>query len=259
MTSQKSFTVLVTRPGEAGQSLCEAIASAGGSGKHCPTIAFESILDDHAINEALTQLTAQDWFIFISPQAVRSVANAFKTYWQPHIKLAAVGSGTKNALEKLGFSPVLSPSKDMGSDALLALTAFVTVEGQHITIVRGEGGRESLADTLIARGAHVSHLVAYRRILPTIGVTPFIAQLKTGKLDVVVCTSGEGVQNLKQLMGDAGWADLKRLPIIVVSERIKMLAHHLGFQTIWVASDASNAAILDQLAQIREGKSDERQ
>jgi hypothetical protein len=52
---------------------------------------------------------------------------------------------------------------------------------------------------------------------------------------------------LKTLIGHAGWTYLKELPLMVMSERIKMLACDLGFQTIWVARNAGQTAILELL------------
>ena len=93
-------------------------------------------------------------------------------------------------------------------------------------------------------------MIAYQRNLPVVDSKPYGALMKNHAIHVIVCTSFEGVQNLKKLLLES-WFYLKDIPLIVVSQRMKILAHHLGFQTIWVAESASHAAIIKNLAQLR--------
>ena len=130
---------------------------------------------------------------------------------------------------------------------MLALPEFQAVQGQKVAIIRGEGGRELLHQQLTERGAQVLHVIAYQRVLPEVEAAPILQMLKQHQLNAIVCGSFESVQNLKILLGDAGWPFLKELPLIVVSERIKMLAQDLGFQTIWVAQNASLEAVVELL------------
>ena len=251
------LSVLVTRPEEAGIALCQAIHALGGRGIYCPTIAFQPLMSESVLNKQLAALQDTDWLIFISPQAVKSIANALRVHWpslQGKVKLAAVGAGTAATLKQRGFAPVLAPKTNFGSEGLLDLPEFQSVASARIVIIRGEGGRQSVIDTLQKRGARVSSIVTYRRVLPTLNVSPFIAQLKKSEIHALVCTSYDGVQQLKKLMGEEGWPYLSSLPLVVVSERIKILAHALGFQTIWVANHAGHEAIINELAHIKEGK-----
>ena len=64
----------------------------------------------------------------------------------PRLEIAAIGQATARALARHGVAPALQPDYEFTSEALLALPRFQRVTGQHILIVRGEGGRELLAE-----------------------------------------------------------------------------------------------------------------
>lgn len=246
------ISVLVTRPEQRGLELCRLIEARGGRAVHLPTIEFAPPSDPDLFQQSIMSLGTQDWLIFISPQAVAASVPAIRAAWPnspPKVKFAAVGAGTAAALKQAGYIVEACPTTDWSSGGLLALPAFQSLANQHITIVRGEGGRELLAKSLNERGAFVSHVIAYRRVVPSIKMDSYLNLIKQHQIDVVVCTSFEGVHHFKILVGEKAWPAIKALPLIVMSERIKELAHDLGFQTIWVAANASHDAILEMLAQ----------
>lgn len=64
---------------------------------------------------------------------------------------------------------VIEPRADAAqfdSEALWAALAVYDWQGRQVLIVRGDGGREWLTDTLRKAGATVSHLSAYGRAAP---------------------------------------------------------------------------------------------
>ncbi|WP_275576186.1 uroporphyrinogen-III synthase [Aquitalea magnusonii] len=67
-------------------------------------------------------------------------------------------------LARLSGQDILFPTAGSDSEALLALPQLADVAGQHWLIVRGQGGRALLADTLCARGAQVSLAEVYQRV-----------------------------------------------------------------------------------------------
>jgi uroporphyrinogen-III synthase len=74
-------------------------------------------------------------------------------------------------------------------------------------------------------------------------------------IDVVVVTSNDGLQNLYDMLGEAGRAHLLATPLVAVSARGAGLARDLGFQHIpQIASGASDEAIVAALIRWREGQ-----
>lgn len=242
--------IMVTRPEPQGLELCKLIEAHGGHASYFPTIVFAPSPDRAAFQAAIKVLGEQDYLVFLSPQAVYASAYALHEMWPefpPTVKIAAIGAGTARALREAGYAVDAYPSAAWSSEGLLQLPAFQSVEGKKIALIRGEGGRDLFEKTLLARGGHILNVLAYQRVLPRVDRHDYLTLFKEQEIDVIVCTSFEGVQNLKILLGANAWPYIKVLPLVVVSERIKMLAEDLGFQTIWVARNASNEMIIDLL------------
>ncbi len=217
--------ILVTRPPPAGEALCEVIRQRGHEAIFLPTILFAPP-DQPLVLPSASQF---DQVIFISPAAVRAVSRE----WLGDCVVAAVGQGTALALMAYDVPAVLYPTENPSAAALLALAPMQHVAGQRIAIIKGEGGRPLLADTLRARGAIVTELIAYRRVLPDV---TFPSQ----QIDAIIATSLTGIENLLQLMDPA----LRTVPLVVISPRLVEAARALGFKHILLAANASHDAIM---------------
>ncbi len=248
----QGFKVLVTRPGEPGDHLCQMIAQNGGQAEHFPTIAFAPPPDKAAFEQGIAALGEQDWIIFVSPHAVRVSIPSIRKAWPvfpPRTQFAAVGAITAAALRGAGYNAVY-PHTDWSSEALIAMPEFQHLQDKKVAIIRGEGGRDVLEHELAERGAQILSVVAYKRTLPLRSAVENkgLDSLDNKDIDAIVCASFESIQNLKIILGESGWPRIKNVPLIVVSERIKTLAQALGFQTIWVANNASHQAIIDVIS-----------
>ncbi|OGT56064.1 MAG: hypothetical protein A3F43_02055 [Gammaproteobacteria bacterium RIFCSPHIGHO2_12_FULL_42_10] len=241
----------MTRPSLVGEELCQLIRRHGGLATHCPAMAFESLIQNRVVQEHIKALGGQDWIIFNSPQAVFQSISAIRAMW-PHfpktLQIAAIGRGTEKALQDAGYTVSAVPVVRWSSEGLLQLPIFQQLVGKRIAIIQGEGGLGLLAQALPSRGATVTVVACYRRLLPERLMEPCHALLNAHQIDVAVLTSGEGVRNMKQVFGQI----IQALPLIVPSERIKQLALDLGFQIIWVARNASHSAVLDALIKNRD-------
>ena len=237
-TPLDGLKVLVTRPEQQARSLCDSIVSAGGVAIALSVIDIVPILPWHESELSLADL---DMIIFISRNAVTHFMAGLQTCLTDNVQLVAVGSGTAMSMREHGLRVDIQPPPPSGSESLLAMPEFNRVKGKRILIVRGEGGRELLADTLLARGANINYLEVYRRALPTRTILE-VEQAKTA--DCIVITSVAGLENLCQLIEID---DLTPKWLIVMSERIRQYALNLGFQQCVVAADASDAAVMQQV------------
>jgi len=249
MSDLAQMNIVVTRPEPQGLVLCDLIKDHGGQAFFFPTIAFTAAPDQIAFKLAITKLHEQDWVIFISPQAVyASIKEINKIYstWPEQVKIAAIGKGTALAVNNAGLPVALQPEENWHSEGFLQQEVMQIVKDQRIAIIRGVGGRELIDKTLYERGAKVTSILAYERVLPSFD-SVIMQQIVATDIHAIVTTSFEGVTNLKKLFGEIHWEFLKKTPLLVMSERIKLLAEDLGFQTIWVTPQASNEAIVATL------------
>ncbi|TGT11506.1 fused uroporphyrinogen-III synthase HemD/membrane protein HemX, partial [Mesorhizobium sp. M3A.F.Ca.ET.174.01.1.1] len=83
------------------------------------------------------------------------------------------------------------------------------LEGKRVLIVRGDGGREWLADRLREAGAQVETVAAYRRLVPEPSIAAWarVHQLLAGEAHAWLLTSSEGVRNLHELAHEHLTAD----------------------------------------------------
>ena len=246
MNNLENINVLVTRPNPQGKILCEKIQMLGGATVYLPTIEFAS-----PIQEIKPISNVYDWIIFISPEAVLRSIHLI-TPLPEKTRVASIGEGTANALHKANIAKVVYPEQNWTSEGLLDLAFFKNVHQQKILLVRGEDGREILAETLVDRGALVDHLPVYRRVVPDYpNRSEYTELLVKKKIDIVVCTSGESLHNLMTILGAENQSLLIDLAIIVVSSRLVEIAKQYHFARIFQAKNASHQAIIDTLCFIK--------
>jgi uroporphyrinogen-III synthase len=209
--------VLVTRPRQQAAELIEAIESAGGRSISFPVIEIVP-RNVTAIQEDIAGLDTPDIVVYVSRNAVEQ-----GLAWNPGGAVAAVGPATAAALEAAGRVVDIVPPGGFDSESLLAEPAMNDVAGKIVRIVRGNGGRELLADTLRERGANVDYLAVYERRLPEYSEDD-LAQLAgrwlSGEVDAVIAMSVESLRNLLSLLPDACIAALTETPLVTPAARV---------------------------------------
>jgi uroporphyrinogen-III synthase len=201
--------------------------------------------------EAAKRRLSERWdvLIFISRNAVDgalSLVGAEQLRGAEH--RAAVGKATARAMTQAGIGPTLLSEAGFDSEALLALPELARVHGRRVLIVRGEGGRALLGETLNGRGAEVDFAEVYRRALPDTDVTALLPEWRRA-LHMLTATSDEVLTNLLALVPESAHDWLKQLPLVVLSERNAATATALGFQWV-VAAGAGDPATLAALCRL---------
>ena len=211
--------VLVTRPAGQADSLIDAIREAGGEAVHFPAIRIVGRNDDD-IHDELAAIAAPDILIFVSRNAVTC---GFASTRQFDASIAAVGPATRAALEERGATVDIFPATGYDSEGLLDHPRLARVEGKTIIIVRGENGREVLAETLRERGATVRHLTVYRRerAEPEPELVASVGQaIERGDFDYISIMSTETLNHLLALLPPGARRALRETPLVAPGERV---------------------------------------
>ncbi len=250
--------IAITRPqGQAGE-LIGRIRAAGGEAIALPLLEIAGPEQELSAEELARRLQAAGLVVFISPNAVRMACRLLPAAHWPRVPLACIGQGTARALREAGLGEPLVPPAGADSEALLALPELASLEGRRVLIVRGEGGRELLADTLARRGARVEHAVVYRR-LP---ILPDLRALRRLGEVIFVITSSEALQVLMAAacaQNEADW--LRAQGFVFGHPRIARTGSTLGLlHGIIVESPAEDALFeaLLGLAKTQENRHDGR-
>ena len=236
--------VLITRP--AGQSgrVAELIHASGGEPILFPAMRIEPLPDiDRTV--ALNDLQQFALVIFVSPNAVRvAMPHIVRNGGLPaHAKVAAVGPGTAAELKKTGVRDIISPQEGFDSEALIRQLSSLPLGSSRALVIRGQGGRELLGETLRSRGAIVEYLECYRRITPDRDMEELLPLWRSGDLKACIATSSTIVTNLCAMAGEAGRPWLLGTPFFVSHPRVAVTAFSRGVQRVFVAGNGDEALV----------------
>jgi uroporphyrinogen-III synthase len=230
-----NLSIVVTRPREQATDLAQRIGRLGGRALLFPLLEIAPVSDQAALQEQLVRLAQFDLLIFISPNAVRFGMAAMPPL-PDTVRIATVGQGSAHALGELGVSGIIAPTGRYDSEALLALPGLQTVSGWRVAILRGDGGRELLGDTLKARGATVEYITCYRRSKPRFDAASLLAAAP----DAITVTSSEALGHLWEMLEQPARTRLAATPLFVPHARIAELARQQGWHHVVVAESGDD-------------------
>ncbi len=239
--------VLVTRPEHQAEHLCQLIEAQGGQVERLPALRILPLAGGVA-GDRLAQVGHYDVIIFISTNAVRHALPWLPaTPWHRFPpQILAVGRATAEIIRAVGLPLAWTPRERFDSEALLASPALSAVDGKRVLIVRGEGGRTLLGQTLATRGAQVDYAEVYRRVLAH-PVDDRLFREWHQRVAVTTATSNDLLDSLWTLAGETAQPLLRETPLVVISRRMAEHACQLGFRAIYQASQAGDEAIVECL------------
>lgn len=248
-----AWRLLLTRPAEECAALAQTLA-ARGIASHCmPLLAIETLAETAEQRSTFAALQRYCAVIVVSKPAARIGLQLLAQHGPASCSMPwfSVGTATAAVLGERGLPVHCSASGD-DSEALLALPALqqaiaAAVE-PRVLILRGEGGREFLAERLRGQGVTVDYLALYRRSLPAYPAQELSRCVRVQRLNALMVSSGQGFEHLRQLAG-ADWPALARLPLFVPSPRVADQARHAGAEIVVDCRGASAAALLAALEQ----------
>ena len=233
--------VIITRPRAQGQALAKAVAALGRTPVLLPLLEIAPLADQSQLAAALADLPRYALVAFVSPNAI-DAAFAHIEQWPRQVALAVLGEGSRAALARHGLdannATILGPLDPTRSDSenLLASLDLAALAGKQVLIVRGDAGRELMADGFRGAGAQVSVVPAYRRSVPALSpeLAVQLRALLAAPNDWII-TSSEALRGLFGLLaepGDAFLLQMQQQHVIVPHARIAATAQALGLAQV---------------------------
>jgi len=237
--------VLITRPEKAGRVLAQQLEGIGINALCQPFFEYRSLATKDTTQKLIEQ-TPQAIIIFVSVAAVEFAHQAFSfSRWQQKC-IIAVGDATKAALKHLGINAI-SPELHT-SEGLLTLNVLSekNIKDQTIIIVRGDGGREHLAQQLSLRGSNIHYLESYKKVWLPLSQN-HVLQWHNKQINCIVITSNALLDSIVQLIknSDSYWQTTCLW--VVASSRIAERAKRLGLKNIINANGANDQAMLSAI------------
>ncbi len=238
--------LILTRPQAQAADWLQRLRALGIEAQSLPLIAIEPG-DGAQARAAWAALPAAALALFVSPNAV---ANFFahasaSAAWPAQTLAACVGPGSARALADAGvpLALIVQPSPDsesLDSEHLWPLLAHRDWQGRLALMLRGEGGRDWLAQRLRECGARTQDFHLYRRVCPQLepAQQALLAEALRER-HVWLLSSAESLVHLRTL-APAGF-DFSGQRAIATHERIAAAARNLGFGQVVLARPDAGA------------------
>lgn len=252
--SSRSKRVLLTRPPGSNEALAKALKEAGYEVEVLPLLAIEPLPERAQHKHLVMNIDHYQHVICTSQHAARLLVEALDQYWPQlptGINWYALGNTSASHLQRQGLS-VICPQAGNTSEDLLKINELLNIRQQKILIVKGRGGRDHLANQLVARGAKVDSLELYQRVAIAHPATTLHRLLLTWRADIAVLMSSETLSRFSALQSQCSTieasSDLPPLKVIVPSERVAMAAEATGYQAL-IARSADHREIVATIQQ----------
>jgi uroporphyrinogen-III synthase len=165
--------VLVTRRAEQATTLTARLEALGAQVIECGAIEIQPPEDPGPLDRALGSLHRYHWLLLTSTNAVAAVAERMTVLGREPgaalagLRVGVVGAATAEAFRKRfpGRAVDAEPAAEFRAEGLLAALPS-DVAGLAFLIPASDRARDALARTLVARGARVDVVVAYRTTAP---------------------------------------------------------------------------------------------
>lgn len=238
--------VLVTRPKETISSMAHKLRVLGAEVLELPAIRTEPLEDQSALKEAFKTLDSYQWIAFTSPIGVKVFFNEMKQNGIDirklgQAKIAAIGKGTKKALEERGIFVDLMPTVFDGES--LGKVLYEACEGtEKILLPRAKiGGTEILAELKKKPGLTICDVPTYDTFYEEQEIIDMKTLFEQDEIQVAVFTSASTVRGFVNAVPDL---DFTKVRAACIGKQTKAEADKYQMQT-FMAKEATIDSVTD--------------
>jgi len=211
--------ILVTRPEERTGKLSQLLRERGATPVEMPVIKILPPERRAELDQAIRSLKSYGWIIFTSVNAVEMFLGRLDALkrdarWLGDIKIGAIGPATAKSLEMHGVRPDYMPDVYTSHGFLTGLDKKA-IAGQKVLLPRADIAGNELTDGLIALGAQVYQVTAYRTVAVKDADSPGKRMLLKGEIGVITFTSASTVNNLVAVLG-RDWEAIKKAKLACI-------------------------------------------
>ena len=241
--------VLVTRTRNQAGLLSRHLAELGAIPIEVPTIDHRPPHDYAELDNALAEVSGFDWIVFASANAVRAVYDRLVATGRDSrslhsVRVAAIGPATPDAISECGIVADLVP-ETATSKGLTDALAREHIHGSRILLPRADIATQDIPERLIALGAVVKQVTAYRTVIPEGSKGQAAEALQSG-IDVATFTSSSTVRNLLGLLENEA-DSLAGAKIACIGPTTASTAGSFGLKVDIVAKTPTIAGLVEAL------------
>jgi uroporphyrinogen III methyltransferase / synthase len=183
--------IVITRPIEEAERSATLLEALGAEVLLAPTVQILPIRNSGPLDQAMDRLTNYHWLVFTSGNGVRFFLDRLMnrghdTRALGHLKLAAIGPGTAEALSRYHLRADLVPESYRSEALAEALTNRAA--GQRILLARADRGRTVLREEL-EKVASVDQVAVYQNADAAALPESVLERIVDGTIDWITLTS----------------------------------------------------------------------
>lgn len=241
------MTFLIARPKDKAEFTLAEFTRHGLNGKMLPLVDIK-ITQDPSFTERLNKANPST-IIITSSYAAQWLACLVKANAVlldlSRINIVCVGKSTAQVIAPSITTHNVTIASPENSEGILQLDCMQLVADKNIVLLKGNGGRELISQTLQNRLVNLTVLDVYERVTNIRAINAFA--FEQSEIKCIIATSIEITELLLSTL-DKTW--LQSCQWIVASERIKDYANANGIEHITVSQGASNKALLNSANQL---------
>jgi uroporphyrinogen-III synthase len=200
--------VLVGRARHQASALSAGLRSLGASVLEIPFIEIRKPRSYKALDAALKHLSEYDWLILTSVNGVDALWERLRRLRMGgapmrHLKIAAIGPATRQAIEQHGVKVNVVPKEYVAESVVKSLRR--KVKGKRVLLARAKVARDVIPRELRKLGAHVEVVEAYETVIPQSSRQRLRAALasQNRRPDWITFTSSSTVRNFVALLDES--------------------------------------------------------
>ena len=197
--------VLVGRARHQASALSSGLRDLGAGVLEIPFIEIRKPRSYKALDGALKHLSEYDWLILTSVNGVDALWERLRKLRMGgkrmrHLKIAAIGPATRQAIEQHGVKVNVVPREYVAESVVASLRR--KVKGKRVLLARAKVARDVIPRELRKLGARVDVVEAYETVVPQSSRQRLRAALRSSQRrpDVITFTSSSTVRNFVALL-----------------------------------------------------------
>ena len=198
--------ILVGRARHQASALSSGLRDLGAEVLEIPFIEIRRPRSYKALDRALGNLSGYDWLILTSVNGVEALWKRMRVLRVnrknlAHLKIAAIGPATRQAIEEHGLKVSIMPKEYVAESVVASLRR--KVKGKRVLLARATVARDVIPLELSKLGARVDVVEAYETVVPQSSRKGLRAALKRGegRPGIITFTSSSTVKNFMELLG----------------------------------------------------------
>jgi len=200
--------ILVGRARHQASALSAGLRDLGAEVREIPFIEIRKPRSYKGLDGALKNLSQYDWLILTSVNGVEAVWERLRKLrlgGKPmrHLKIAAIGPATRQAIEQHGMKVDVVPREYVAESVVASLRR--RVKGKRVLLARAKVARDVIPHELRKIGARVDVVEAYETVIPESSRRRLRAALKSRKQcpHWITFTSSSTVRNFVALLAES--------------------------------------------------------